>query len=162
RAQRQRLLPPRGHPVQRRGAAGGEPDPLHGQQLVHGARHLPSRFHRFHHDHHTPRADHHRDHRPAGDHHHHDHHTPAPDHHDPPRGAAGGEPDPHHGQHLVHDARDLTSPSHPFHHLHQTTPDDAHHHDHPPDDHDHLDHYRRGADHHDLDEHDDHAGADDD
>src|SRR5947199_309422 len=68
RAQRQRLLPPRGHPVQRRGAAGGEPDPLHGQQLVHGARHLPSRFHRFHHDHHTTRDDHPRAHRPTAHH----------------------------------------------------------------------------------------------
>src|SRR5439155_10415750 len=56
RAQRERLLAPRGHPLQRRRPAGGEPDPRLSHQLVHGARHLPSPFD---HDHHAARDDHH-------------------------------------------------------------------------------------------------------
>src|SRR5438094_2027 len=42
RPERQRLLRPGRHPVQRRRPAGGEPDLGLGHQLVHGACHLPS------------------------------------------------------------------------------------------------------------------------
>src|SRR5438552_3051453 len=145
RAERELGLRPRGHPVQRRRPAGGEPDPRHGHQLEHGARHLPSRFH-HHHDHHAARDDHH-DYHPAAvhlQHHVHQHHAAAHLHHaasddDPHRHPAA--PDPHHA----------------------ASDDDHHHrdHHHPADDEHHQDHDHADAaatdDHGDIDA----AAADD-
>src|SRR5207245_3810359 len=99
RAERQRLLRPRGHPVQRRRPAGGEPDLGLGLQLGHGAGYIPVHY-RVDDDEHHDAADHHVDvhhhdhdprdddeHHDAADHHHHvhdhDHHPrDADDHHD--------------------------------------------------------------------------------
>src|SRR5207245_8578421 len=65
RPERQRLLRPRGHPVQRRRPAAGEPELGLGQQLEHGAGHLLASDDPDHHHHH-----HHHDDSGADDHHH--------------------------------------------------------------------------------------------
>src|SRR5207253_938100 len=135
RAQRERLLAPRGRFVQRRRAAGGEPDPRRGHQLVHGARHLPSRFDPDHHDHHAARDDHHHS---ADDdvHHLHEQHDddPAPDHdHDVYDLHVERAP----GDNLHHDVRvdhhDDPAPDHDHddYHLHvaRARPDNVHHED---------------------------------
>ena len=75
RPERKRLLRRRGHPVQRRRAAAGEPDPRHGHQLVHVACHLPFHFHDVH-DGASDDDDHHHHHAAFDDniHHVHQHH----------------------------------------------------------------------------------------
>src|SRR5439155_247393 len=110
RAERELGLRSRGHPVQRRRPAGGEPDPRHGHQLEHGARHLPSRFH-FDHDQHAARDDHH-DHHPAPDH----QHAPS-DHH-------------HHLHHAAVDLHHAASDDDHHHRDHHHPADDEHHQDH--------------------------------
>src|SRR5439155_1436237 len=147
RAQRERLLAPRGRFVQRRRAAGGQPEPPRGHQLVHGHRHLPSRFDPDHHDHHAAHDDHH--HSADDDVHHlheqhdddsgtdtdHDHHAARDDHHH------SADDDVHH-LHDHHD--DDPAPHHDHHdhhpHAHRAPPDHLHpdarldHHDDPPPD----------------------------
>src|SRR5207249_4437065 len=135
-ALRQRLLAPRGHPIQRRAAAGGELDPRHGHQLVHRARHTPSRYDRIHHDHQTgSRDDYPPNHRPADDH----------DHHHVRNQAAAH----HHDQHRDHSAAD----DHEHHHRHDHDLDEHDDNSGANDDHDHLHHYHRSAHHHDLEHH---------
>ncbi len=136
RAERQRLLRPRGHPVQRRRPAGGEPDLGLGLQLGHGAGYLP--VHRRVHDddEHHDAADHHIDV------HHHDH--------DP-------LDDDEHRDHAAADDHD---------HDHDPHDDDEHrttHHDHRTADDDDANHDDAAGDQHHVEVHDDHhAGADND
>src|SRR5207249_212484 len=122
RAKRERRLRPRGHPVQRRRPAGGEPDPRHGHQLEHGARHLPSRFH-FDHDQHAARDDHH-DYHPAAAHlHHHLHH-----HHAAPHPHHAASDDAHHHHHPAHDHDHRHHRHAAPHHDHAAHHDHHHHH----------------------------------
>src|SRR5205823_13906096 len=113
RAERQRLHRPRGHPLQRRRPAGGEPDPGHGHQLVHGTCHLLPTDDRQPDDHHDVGYDFHYDDHEAADHHdadhdHHDddheaadHHDAGHDHHDDDHARADHLHDPDDDQHDV-------------------------------------------------------------
>src|SRR2546422_3384622 len=140
RAERQRLLRPRGHPVQRRRPAGGEPDLGLGLQLGHGAGYVPVHS-RVDDDEHHDAADHHIDV------HHHDHDPRDDDEHHDDAAADDHHPDVHHHDHDPHD-------------------DDGHsttHHDHRTADNDDANHDDAAGDQHHLEVHDDHdAGADND